>query len=245
MFIILLAVAAGAFLVYRVGMEASLTALPRMKVGDIVEEIQNHPNPDAATLNRAAQALTDNGYHRTAEVMRDRADIAHGVESVSLALPSTIEGVTEDKWRAFVNLHIGKSVAEISTAYQFGLFNIGYRRLADLGLATGVHRGVYKGKSVWLGKFISPLTLERFLSDPTLQYAVFCRDMVDRYKLVTSTHQSAIGEPLEGVVTSLSGLLTVAKLAGSAGLATWLTDPLERQRFSQTTAAFRAANGIF
>lgn len=245
MLTIILAIAAGCFLIYRTGMEASLTANANASVGEIVDAVKNHPNPTATMFNEAAQTLTENGYHQTAEAMRERADIVHGVESVSMALPSAIKGVAADAWRAFVNLHLGKSVAEISPSYQFGLFNIGYRRLGDLGLATGVKRGEYRGKSVWLGHFVAPLTLERFLTDANIQYRVFCRDMIDRYKLVTTVHQAAIGQPLEGVVTSLSGLLTVAKLAGSAGLASWLTDPAERARFSQTTAAFVASNGIF
>jgi hypothetical protein len=246
MFFVILAVVAGAALLLKATMDAaSLSALPHIKVGEILKEVAESQNPSASTLNNFAQMVSEYGYPATAEAIREKSDIAHALESIPRDLPSPIPGVSSTAWQRFVDLFKGKQISEISPSYQFGLFNIGFRRLADLGLASGVHRGLYQGKSVWFGHFVKPLSMERFLNDPALQYKVFCKDISDRYKLVTTKHQAMIGTPLEGVIITLSGLLAVAKLAGTAGLSSWLVDPLERKKFSQTTAAFIAANGVF
>lgn len=58
-------------------------------------------------------------------------------------------------------------------------------------------------------------------------------------------HTASIGTEIEGVPASLSGLMAAARAAGLGGLKTWSASAAERARFSDTTAAFKRANGIF
>ena len=129
---------------------ASASVTPRM--GGLATET------NAGVLETHATSLAA-AYPQTAEALRDRADLAHAVSTTPAAIPSPFPGVGSRAWAKFVALFQGANVGEVSPAYQFGLFNIGYRRLADLGLATGVHRGLYNGRSVWLGRFVAPVSV--------------------------------------------------------------------------------------
>lgn len=215
-------------------------------IGDMIGLLDEIP-PDAAHLDNLAGMATSAGYLQTAEVLRDKSDVAHAVEKGGKRtdIKPPFDGVDAAAWKKFVALFRGSDIAEISASNQFGLYNIGYRRLADLGLATDVRRGNVNGKSVWIGKFREPLTCDRFLNDAELQYKVFCKDIVDRRRLILSKHSTVIGQSIEGLPATISGLLAVAKIAGAAGLASWIANPAERRKFSQTTAAFKTANGIF
>lgn len=165
-----------------------------------------------------------------------------GWDSGVPALESPIKGVTAEQWGRFVGWIRGRNVSEISDAHHLGLFNVGYLRLRDLGFARALKQVVTgKGKRVWIGKMVPPLTEEKFLSDAGIQYRVFVLDMRDRMKLVSPF----IGMNIDDTVTTASGLLVVAKIAGTRGFHKWITDPAERKRFERTTAAYLAANGIF
>jgi len=206
---------------------------------------------DPKGLMSAATAAQEAGYVETAKALASRAqdlgDVVSAVEKGSTTpLRSPIKGVPDARWSAFVNLFKGRNPAEVSAMNQLGLFNISFLRLRDLKLATSVFQRD-KGSSgkVWDGEFIAPMTLERFLSSPTVQYAVFVRDMQDRAAFIRSEYPHAIGGMIEGVPATLSGLMGAIKLAGTKGFAGWIASPAERRKFANTTAAYRTANGIF
>ena len=154
---------------------------------------------------------------------------------------SPIEGVTDVAWRRFVRMMEGPDPKEVSPALHLGLYNIGYHRLKELGLVSEARQVTKGGRRVWVGRFKAPLTLGLFLNNPTLQYTVFVRDMVDRVSLVLPY----VGREIEGKRASLSGLMATAKLAGRKGFLSWVSDPAERQKHHKTTRAFLAFNEVF
>lgn len=205
-------------------------------------------NPDG--LMDAAKQAQAAGYAETAKALASRAqDLGDVVAAVTkggdVPIKSALPGVTDGQWSAFVALFRGRNPAEVSSANQLGLFNIGFLRLRDLGLATNVFQREVKGTRVWDGKFIAPMTLDRFLGSPALQYTVFQKDMQERVAHIRAHHAGVIGKTIEGQPATLSGLLAAIKLAGTKGFDGWAASPSERKKFANTTAAYRTANGVF
>lgn len=205
---------------------------------------------DPEALAHAAKVAKEAGYAESAKALASKAqdvgDIAQAINgNASLPITSPIPGVNDARWTAFVNLFRGKNINEISPAYHLGLFNVGFHRLRDLGLAFDVKQELYNGKPVWKGAFKPPMTLEKFLNNPTVQYKVFAKDMADRAAFLRQHFKDQIGQPIEGAPASLSGLLAAIKLAGTKGFGSWVKDPEERRKFANTTAAYKMANGIF
>lgn len=190
-------------------------------------------------LEDMANEMEKRGLSETAETLRDKSDIVASLRARKLLSP--LSDVNDEAWARFVDLFKGKDVGEISPSAHLGLFNIGFRRLGELGLATNVRRVTLRGKQVWGGELKAPMTLKRFLADAAIQYRVFVKDMEDRAALVADH----VGDDIDGTTATLSGLLAVAKIAGTNGFKSWASDPAERAKFSNTTAAFRAANGVF
>lgn len=205
---------------------------------------------DPAALMAAANAARDNGFPESAKALASKAqDLGDIVQAVgtgsTVPIISPIHGVTDERWTKFANLFKGKVPDEISPAFHLGLFNIGFLRLRDLGLATEVKQAPYGGKVVWQGKFVPPMTVKSFLAQPAVQYKVFARDMKDRSDHIRNRYAHVLGETIEGQPVTLSGLLAAIKLAGARGFHSWVNDPAERRKFANTTAAYRTANGIF
>ncbi len=116
------------------------------------------------------------------------------------------------------------------------------RKLADVGLASAPRKTTVGNETgVWTADFRKPLTKEVFLKSAPVQYAAFKRSMVS----MVPTVKGFVGAKVDGVSCSLSGLLGVGHLAGSAGVASWVRDPLVRKKFQKTTDTFNLTNGIF
>ena len=64
-------------------------------------------------------------------------------------------------------------------------------------------------------------------------------------KVILDRFKDAIGTSFEGVPATLSGLLAVAHHTGAEGLAKWIANNPPRAKFAATTAAYKAANGVF
>lgn len=154
---------------------------------------------------------------------------------------SPIEGVTDIAWRRFVRMMEGRDPREVSPSLHLGLYNIGYHRLRELGLATDVKQVPKGERRVWVGKLKPPLTLGVFLASPTLQYGVFVKDVIDRLPLIAPF----VGREIEGRRASLSGLLAAVKLAGRKGFLSWVESETERARHPKTTRAFCLINDVF
>jgi hypothetical protein len=122
------------------------------------------------------------------------------------------------------------------------------RRLADLGLAVNLRRGTYgpDGKTVWLGDFKAPMSIDKFLANLKAQYRVFAKDMETHARYIDKFYRDIIGKvEIDGAPVTMSGLLAVAKHAGDKGIASWLSSDEIRHQFPGTTSAFRRFNGQF
>jgi len=204
-------------------------------------------DPDA--LMDAAKQAQESGYVESAKALaskaQDVADIVKAINGANVPIKSPLPGVNDAHWTAFTNLFRGKDIAEISPAFHLGLFNIGFLRLRDLGLADDVKQQEYNGRRVWQGKLKPPLTVKAFLANPAVQYQVFARDMRDRADFIRTNYMDYVGKDIEGQKATLSGLLAAVKLAGTKGFDSWVKRATERKKFENTTKGYLAANGIF
>ncbi len=155
------------------------------------------------------------------------------------------------QWQRFVLKLKSQTASDISTSGRIGLFGIGARRLQDLGLMREVRKisvphSDTASYSIYMGKFVEPLSMERFLSTPRIQYNVFKTSMTEyRDAAVKSGLNKLIGKDIGGEPLTMSGLLGLASQAGIKGAKSWLCKPQERERFPHTTQTFLETNGIF
>lgn len=159
---------------------------------------------------------------------------------------SPFHGVSDAQWRAYLKA-LGEPGHQrrVSGRLGLGAFLFGYPRLADLGLARNVRRVDNQGKQVWAGDFIPPLSLALFLDDPRVQLRVMAVSAQDHAPKIKALYGTYAGKEIEGQKATISGLLAVAHRAGLKGLGSWLKNPGDRQKYPNTTAAYKAANGIF
>jgi hypothetical protein len=150
------------------------------------------------------------------------------------------------QWKRFARKLATQGVGEISDSGRMGIFGIGARRLKDLGLMTDVKKVKLEDKSVYMGTFVPPMSMERFLCSPKPQYNVFRKSMLDYHKaIVDSGLSKLIGKEIGIEALTMSGLLGLASQAGIKGAKSWLEKPQERERFPHTTQTFLETNGIF
>jgi len=135
-------------------------------------------------------------------------------------------------------------VAAVSPSGQVGLFQTRLKRLEDLGLARDVKRMMGDGGPRWTATFRSPLTLQRLLADPLLQYRIFIASMKRYRNAILGEHRGVIGTEIDGKRATLSGLLAVAHHAGPA-LTSWLASAEDRKRFARTTNAYYSMSEVF
>src|SRR4029077_21246056 len=131
----------------------------------------------------------------------------------------------------------------ISPRGNLGIFQMSLPRLADLGLVTNLHKDRATGK--YSADWVAPLTREKFLGDPKLQYDTFVRSTVADRKAILARHGDKIGKVIARKVATLSGLLTVARQAGLSGLAVWLASGANKVKFPKTSSAYLRGNGVF
>ena len=201
---------------------------------------------DPAEIERRADQIAGLGYEGVATHFRERA------QALRTALPqqrpatyrSPIPEASDEQWERFARLMQTGELSTISPSGQVGLFQTRLKRLEDLGLATKVRRDNHHGGATWTATFRPPITMDRLLADPLLQYRVFAASMRRYRNDILANHRRLFGTEIEGKPATLSGLLAVAHHAGPA-LASWLANPEDRRRFERTTAAFTSATGVF
>lgn len=155
---------------------------------------------------------------------------------------SPLAGVNKEQWIRFVQVMGDRSNANSSSpSGHLGFFRFSYPRLAELGLVVNARRD----KKVWQGAFIPPLTLEGFLGSFPLQHRAFALSSGDFATHLAEEHASSVGSDVDGVAATLSGLLAVLHRAGHRGFDSWISSAEDRKKYPNTTAAFKAANGIF
>lgn len=156
--------------------------------------------------------------------------------------PSPLPGVPGLAWERFVTVMVVAPKHHVSPRRRFGLFGIDSRRLADVGFMSEPRKTTIGAETgVWSGTWRPPLDEQKFLSSAGAQYEAFSRSMRQLLPAVTPH----VGRTVDGVPATLSGLLAAGHLAGSEGVAGWVSDPATRIKFRATTAKFEGANGIF
>ncbi len=151
-----------------------------------------------------------------------------------------LAGVDKEQWIRFVQVMGDRSNANSSSpSGHLGFFRFSYPRLAELGV------NARRDKKVWQGTFIPPLTLEGFLGSFPLQHRAFALSSGDFATHIAEEHPNGVGADVDGTIATLSGLLAVLHRAGHRGFDKWLSSAEDRKRYPNTTAAFKAANGIF
>lgn len=153
------------------------------------------------------------------------------------AIPSPLDGVSSEKWTAFVRAMLTAPLSAVSASNALGLFEMMPRRLGDLGLVTGLARtrSPRSKRTIWTGRFVAPLTSDHFLKSPEVQYRVFEQSIVDYATRI------ADGEIEKDAEMTLSGALAILHRCGPRGLQTWA----KGERFPATVRAYERAAGIF
>lgn len=218
--------------------------LERAKAGNASLQELRDGQKEAERLGLINLSLSLDHY---GDLLEEKKEVKDGVEDIiSTSLPtsfsSPLKGLPGATWSKYVNRHKSAKAGFISPGYQLGIFQTGMRLLEDFDYVKDSRKGDYKGRQVWLGTWVEPYSLQKFLSDAKLQYKVFSQQSKRDAKAIVKRHkQYLLGPLVEGEKASLSGLLAVAKHAGLAGLAKWL----DGDRRESTTKAYKRYNGIF
>lgn len=156
------------------------------------------------------------------------------------ALNSELPGVSSEAWTKFARAMRTAQRGAVSASNGIGGWELKPRRLADLGLMknTSCVRSA-TGRMVWVGEFVSPLTLKDFLANTKLQYQAFSASM---RKYLAGLRNGSIAKPDGGTPAgiTLSGVLAILHRCGPNGLKSWNT-----KQFPDTAALYESANGIF
>lgn len=172
-------------------------------------------------------------------------------EMIKGKLSSPIQELSDEEWRKFVDWASRGQQRTITPNYNLGTYLINSRQLSDYGYMRGVRKLKWQGKEVYQGTWVSPHSLESYLSSPSLQYEVFVKILKDHSRAILTRYRHVLGKMLdsEGEVwakkhVTLTGLLAVAKVAGITGLTKWVNSADDRAKFTATTSAYIEANGI-
>lgn len=169
------------------------------------------------------------------ELLVARGDALVDVDATALSSP--LQGVTDEAWSRFVRASITAPLTAVSKSNALGMFELTPRRLTDLGLVCALRRGrsPSDGRTIWVARFVPPMTAHRFLRSPRAQYNAFCVSIVDYAKVIRD------GKIVRDATMSLSGALAILHRAGPSGLARWT----EGARHEVTVAAYERAAGAF
>lgn len=179
------------------------------------------------------------GYAAAAEEEVSRGDSRMDDDDTVL-LASEVEGASDEQWTEFVRRMISARLTAVSASNALGMFEMMPRRLADFGYVTQLQRAQPKrdnGKkrTIWVGKFVAPLTSKAFLRSPRAQYQVFCQSMRDYVRRI----ESGEIEPCDDL--TLSGALAVLHRIGPHGCARWSAG----DRFTDTIAFVERVDEVF
>ena len=137
---------------------------------------------------------------------------------------SPVDGISNDDWRMFVQASSYEN-PEFSSNSSLGMFRQNKKRLEKLGI---------------------PLDK---VKDPIDQYSAFEQEVVSLLHEGDDLIKQSVAMPIDvdgdNVPITLSGLVAVMRIAGTANAAKWLDSPEERKKFPNTTEAFKRANGCF
>lgn len=136
---------------------------------------------------------------------------------------SPIDGVSDDDWRMFVHSSLIES-PEFNSDNSLGMFRQNKKRLVKLGVTSE-------------------------LKTPVEQYGAFEKEisqlMIEGQNLSKLHVAMPVEVDGENVPITLSGLLAVMRAAGTQNAEKWLDSSEERNKFPNTTKAFKRSNGCF
>jgi hypothetical protein len=143
-----------------------------------------------------------------------------------------LPGVSADAWRKFAAALETRSVSAVSSTGGLGAYEIHPRRLVELKKADNLR---YEGGSgrVQVCDFIAPLTRERFLADPQLQYSLFARS------IALYNQQLRAGELQQPEGATKAETLAALHIGGRGALKDWAN------LFERTRMLCRAVREIF
>lgn len=147
---------------------------------------------------------------------------------------SPLPGIADDAWMTLVAALEVQSPRSVSESGGFGAYDMRPRRLQELGLVRVTDRKNRRHKpDMDECDFVAPLTRDRFLSDPLLQYRTLCQSLRRYYDEMKS---GVIARP-NGV--SLAGALAILHRGRRVALQKW------PNLFTDTRARYEAAQGAF
>ncbi len=134
-------------------------------------------------------------------------------------LKSELPGVSNEAWTQFVFAMKIAQLGAVSASNGLGMFDVRYKRLAELGLVTdvGYKRDAVTNRSVQVATWVPPLTREKFLASANAQYKVFVASMNDYF---TALFNGKIDAPKDPAMT-VSGALAILHKGGRGALAKW------------------------
>lgn len=221
----------------------STGALPPSSLTDFVRQVIEDQGASKADLLKAADQAKEAGYPKLAIALKARA------EGAKQLIPSPWGDVTGSAWTRFCSVIAnGHKAGTVNPKGFFGIFQIGVRRLVDLGImANPKSRNITDPNGtttrIWEGKWVQPQ--EQFLADPQYQYKLFVKSMELYRNIISEKYKKVIGLNIEGQPATMSGLLALCHTAGSEGMYKWLTNGNLRTKFTWVTEAYKKANGIF
>ncbi len=118
-----------------------------------------------------------------------KAKAAPGEAAPPGELASPFAGVPAAVWSKFVKVMARGKETTVTPGQMFGLFLMGIRRLADLGLVANIRRATSRGRTIWMGDWISPYSAQMFLDSSRLQYQTFVKSMVNYAKKYRAIQQ--------------------------------------------------------
>lgn len=205
----------------------------------VLRQAKGEKPPTKTELEVASSAATMAGFTQLGEELSKKAEVAPDKLEKSATLPSPIKDVSDDAWTIFTRRMKTANPEDIDSRGNVGMFAMTVRRLTDLG----IFKDPKKVGGVWNADWQIPKA--QLLSNPKLQYKLFEKSMVGHVGFIKGKLDKGVGLEIQGRNATMSGLLAVAHRAGSEGLAKWVADPGQQEKFPGTTAVYLSMNGIF
>lgn len=179
----------------------------------------------------------------TAKVLLERAsELREGTEE-AIGLDSPFPGINDDAWTSFARV-MARPKSDVTPTNHVGIFSLAYPRLVKLGKASKLRKEKRGTREVWTADFVGPLTLDKVLKSPGLQYNLFVESL-KAYGPALDALKAWIGKTAEGRKVTQSGLMALLHKGGVDGAKAWLSSPGDRAKYPNTTAAFTAATELF
>jgi hypothetical protein len=163
-------------------------------------------------------------------------------------LESPLPEVSNEAFTDFVFAMKVAPLEAVSPSNGLGMFDMRYKRLADLGLVTNLRyrRDLVTNRSVQEADWVAPLDPVKFLRSAPLQYRVFV-ESVKRYSAglrageieMPKGGMPSIADGAASGVTE-SGCLAILHRGGPSALRKW-----NEEQFEKTRELFLVANGHF